>query len=227
MLVVDGATKRSGLNEETEVGCLRQLVNEGLRASRVLVSSEFAVVEKVFAGCVVVHRLRRVHPRVDDVPFVVLHYARHEFEEGVADSDGIDLPVEFVGVDHNSHESIVNHLQVGVGPLTDAVRSLHHLFFKDAEVALRELARVRSQLACLDVAVVEVDNRDVLWHLDDLVVDGFVKDLGLDTDQEREGGVDHVHHVDGQDRDQGVVPAQREDQRAKGHGSLREECLVA
>lgn len=95
--------------------------------------------------------------------------------------------------------------------LSHAVRCLHDLFFEDPEVALRELACIGAQFISLNVAVVEVHNGDMLWHLYHLVIDGFVEYLGLDADQERERGIYHVNHVDRQDRDQGVVPAERED----------------
>ena len=157
---------------------------------------------------------------------VVLHYARHELKKGITDTDCVNLAVFFVGVDHYSHECIIYQFQVWVRSLANTSRRFDKSLFECFKIFRRKFARGGGQLCSLNVVCVKIDNSYMLGQLYHLVVDGFVQDRGLHTNEKREWRIDHIYHRYRQNRNQGMIPAERENERAQGNGCLRKQSLL-
>ena len=112
-----------------------------MRACRIFVISELIVVKEVFGLGMVVHRLTFVDTRVFEVLLIVFHDARHKFKESVPDSNRIYLIVLFIRVDHDPHESVIDHFKVWVRALIDTASCFHELLLQCLELACRKLAR--------------------------------------------------------------------------------------
>ena len=66
----------------------------------------------------------------------------------------------------------------------------------------------------------------MLGHFDYLVIKRFIENVRLNSDQERERSINGTNHLDRQDGNHSVLPAQREYERAKGNRHLCKQRLM-
>ena len=69
----------------------------------------------------VVHRPSRLATWILDILLVVFHDARHELKKGVSDTESVHLFIVFIRIGNDVHEGAVDHFEVLMRALMDAI----------------------------------------------------------------------------------------------------------